>query len=170
MKSVLDGVTVIKSNRQGLNLKSLLTRARFNVGDTKGSFKCKTPRCKCCNDIEETQEVYFHKANTNFTINSEMSCESENLIYVIFCNACDQYYIGETGDKLRSRTRVHRQGLTNNCSIYVDRHIHTCAKSLSEKYRVIPFFKMKSNSRTDRLEKEAHFISKFKPELNRDLQ
>ena len=98
-----------------------------------------------------------------------MSCDSENLIYVIFCNACNQYSLGETGDKLRSRTRVHRQGITNNSSIGVDRHIYRCAKSLTEKYTVIPFFKMKSASRAERLEKEAYFISKFNPELNRDL-
>ena len=97
-----------------------------------------------------------------------MNCESENLIYAIFCNSCNKYYIGDTGDKLRNRIRVHRQGVTNNSSIAVDRHIYTCAKSVDDKFKVIPFYKMKSNNRTERLEKEAYFIAKHKPELNRE--
>ena len=118
MHSALDDVRVIKSNRQGPNLKKLLTRAKFDQCQNNGSRKCNTPRCKCCEDICETTQVSFHISGHVFSINDEMNCESENLIYVLICKACDEYYIGQTGDKLRSRCRVHRQGVTNNSSIF----------------------------------------------------
>ena len=128
------------------------------------------PRCKCCSDIKETSNVVFHKTGQDFKITSELTCESKNLIYVIFCNGCDEYYIGETSDHLRARARVHRQGIVNNTSIAVDRHIFSCAKHLSNKFEIIPFYKMKTSSKSERLAKEAYFISKFNSTLNQDCK
>ena len=169
MRSILKETRIIKSNRQGPNLKKLLTKARFQGNnENKGAAPCQNPRCKCCQDMQETTQVFFHTLGITFDIRSEMDCDSQNLIYVLFCEGCREYYIGQTGDKLRARCRVHRQGILHNSSIAVDRHIHTCAKNMTRKFSIIPFFKMTSQSKQDRLSKENYFIQKFKPLLNQE--
>ena len=129
---VLENVSNIKSNRQGPNVKQLITQARFNDEPIVGPHKCASPRCKCFDDTKETRIINFHKVDRDFTIRNDMNCESENLIYALFCKSCNKCYIGETGDKLRSRMRVHREGITNNSSIAVDRHIYAFAGNLSK--------------------------------------
>ena len=41
--------------------------------------------------------------------NADMNCKSRNLIYCIKCPNCDEIYIGQTGNALSERTRIHRQ-------------------------------------------------------------
>jgi hypothetical protein len=36
-----------------------------------------------------------------------MDCTVENVLYVLVCNGCKEFYIGQTGDKLRNRKNVH---------------------------------------------------------------
>ena len=97
-----------------------------------------------------------------------MNCDSTNLIYVLICMGCDKYYIGETGDKLRNRTRVHRQGVQNNTSLFVDQHISECAINMTPMFKIFPFYSMLPNStKTDRLVKEEYFRKKFKADFNR---
>ena len=38
-----------------------------------------------------------------------MSCDKKNVIYVITCPGCKEFYIGETENTLRARVRVHKQ-------------------------------------------------------------
>ena len=42
-----------------------------------------------------------------------MSCETKNLIYVITCHGCNEFYIGETSTTLRARIRVHKQQMNH---------------------------------------------------------
>ena len=171
MQEVLNSSSFIKSNRQGPNLKKLLTRARFTEDEKHnhiGSRKCGDKRCKCCINILETTSFTFHKTNQIFDIKSSLTCTSKNLIYVIICNGCSEYYIGETGDYLRNRCTVHRQGIRHCTSISVDRHIHHCAKQSSPMFNILPFYKMRQNClREERLKMENKFIETLKPSLNR---
>ena len=52
-------------------------------------------------------------------------------------------------------------------SLFVSKHIFECAKDLSPKFTMTPFYKMASDSSIDRLLKEAYFINLYKPFLNR---
>ena len=91
-----------------------------------------------------------------------------NLIYVLTCNGCDKYYIGQTGDTLRSRTRIHRQQIndTSTSFIFASKHIAECAVNLGIKFKIFPFYKMQSNSKADRIAKEEYFIKKMEAQLN----
>ena len=44
-----------------------------------------------------------------FFVKETMSCDVKDVIYALQCNGCQEYYIGQTGDKLRSRRTVHAQ-------------------------------------------------------------
>ena len=166
MKSIYANKTILKSKRQPPNLKKLLTKAKF-TNQTKKPFevtKCKELRCGLCKHLKEGSSFNFK--GTTFTVNSDMSCTVQHVVYVIECRGCSKYYIGETNN-LRKRVTLHNQHIRheNLRMIPVSGHIATCSNA-DPKYFIFPFFKMNTDSVIERKEKEKHFIRKYKPDLN----
>ena len=60
-----------------------------------------------------------------------MSCDVKNVIYVLECNGCNEYYIGQTGDKLRSRRTVHAQQIRDPSirQLPLSEHIDICCQT-----------------------------------------
>ena len=96
-----------------------------------------------------------------------MSCDVKNVLYVIKCNGCNELYIVQTGDKLRTRRTIHAQQIRDPSTkqIPLSAHIGVCSKK-NPKFRMFPFFKMHTESISARLAKEKYFIRCFKPKLN----
>ena len=94
-----------------------------------------------------------------------MSCETKDLIYVITCHGCEEYYIGETRTTLRTRVRVHKQQINNAeyRQIKLSEHLDICGK---KQFSIFPFYKNLSENDIMRKEKEKYFINRFKPKLN----
>ena len=70
-----------------------------------------------------------------------MSCETKNLIYVITCHGCNEFYIGETSTTLRVRIRVHKQQMNHAeyRQIKLSEHLDICGK---KQFSVFPFYKI----------------------------
>ena len=130
--------------------------------------KCGDKRCKCCKNIIEASSFYFNDINLKFEIRSDMSCNSRNLIYVLFCNGCNKRYVGQTGDELRSRVRLHRQHINSpeNAPLYVSTHINQCARQTEPKFHILPIYKVKVDDDSKRARIEKQFIQKLCPALN----
>ena len=96
-----------------------------------------------------------------------MCCTTKNLIYILFCNNCNKFYVGETSMALNLRINLHRNHITNNNygHLPVSTHIKTCNKLFS----VIPIFKLHTNSDYIRKKMEDNFIFLLKPELNSNM-
>ena len=63
-----------------------------------------------CPHIEETSQICLNSNETEkFKIKEVMDCDSRNLIYCIVCMGCGEKYIGQAGDVIRNRVRVHKQ-------------------------------------------------------------
>ncbi len=170
MDNALSNVKIINSKRQAPSLKKLLTKAKFDGQNihSKMVTKCCNARCKLCLNLVESSEVYFFNAETHFQIKYDMNCNSKYVIYVLFCAQCNEYYIGETDD-LRKRTNLHRSHIENmsTTSLSVSQHIAKCASKLKIKFRIIPFYKVRTQTKISLLNMESYFIAKFKPSLNR---
>lgn len=125
--------------------------------------KCKDPRCGTCSVLREGTSFNFK--GKDFFINSDMTCESKNLIYVITCGGCNQFYIGETGTTLRARIRMHKQHIQvpEYRKIKLSEHIDRCGQG---QFKVFPFYKLFQENITERREKEKYFIQKFNTSLN----
>ncbi len=168
INTIMNKTKVIRSRRQPPSLKHQLTNAKFSSNVDGPSFvkKCGDKRCKCCSHIRESNNIKF-EIGVLFHVKSDMNCNSSNLIYVITCTGCNGQYIGETGDILRNRVRVHRQHVNdpNTRQLIVSEHIDNCAKT-EPKFYVFPFLKLNNNDTILRREKEQFFIRKFKPTLN----
>ena len=86
------------------------------------------------------------------------------MIYVLEGNGCNEYYIGQTGDKLRSRRTVHAQQIRDPWT----RQLPLRCCQTNPKFTMLLFFKIHSESVSARLAKlkEKHFIKCFSPKLN----
>ena len=97
-----------------------------------------------------------------------MTCESNDLIYVVIYSTCNEEYIGETGEgktRVRCRVRVYQQHICQpqyqqlKCQV----HFLTCGK---RKFKIFPFFKLYSQNKYLRELYEKYFRDKFKPTLH----
>lgn len=70
--------------------------------------KCNRPLCWVCNYLLERHEFHL-KDGLKLKIKNDISCDSDNLTYIITCKCCHENYIGQTGQLLRQMMTVHRQ-------------------------------------------------------------
>ena len=80
-----------------------------------------------------------------------MWLESKDVIYVITCAGCNEYYIGETSNSLRAH--VHKQHINSpeNRQINLSTNLETCGK---KQFSFFQFFKLRNASAIQRWEKE----------------
>ena len=106
MKIILNKTKIIKSKRQPPHLKRPI-RSELKGNKINKITVCNNPRCGLCGYILERTSFNFN--GRTFYVKASMNCEVRNVIYAPICNGCGQYYIGQTGDKLRNRRTVHEQ-------------------------------------------------------------
>ena len=127
--------------------------------------KC-TKKCILCREyLLEGNSVQLKNGFT-IKINANFECSSRNLVYVAICNGCNEFYIGETGDKLSNRFSTHRaQGKlgASLTPVLADQHFRTCGK---DKYKVFPFYRPRYNDVILRRQHEELWIRRLKPKFN----
>ena len=148
-----------------------MTRAKFEeIQESPKITKCNRPNCGVC-DYSMTDNEFLFTCGKTFKVKTTMSCDAKNIIYVIKCKGCDEEYMGETGDTLRHRLTVHRQQIRDARVriLYVSNHIANCARFQPVKFSILPLYKMQTDCVSARKMKEKHFISLFKPKLNKSI-
>ena len=171
IREILERNGIIKSKRQPPNLKTLLTRARFDENhQDKNIKKCNRPNCGICQYLLVGNAFSFKRGKT-FKGTTNMGCDAKNLIYVMYCSGYGEEYIGETGDSLRHRMTVHRQQIrqTNVRILHVSTDIANCARNYAIKFKLFALYKLKKDRVNDRKMRETYFIELFKPKLNQTI-
>ena len=157
----------IHAHRQPKNLKRLLCPAKQT---TEGeSLPCGKPRCQLCAMIIKGRSHEFQNGGT-IKLQTKMTCESHNVIYVIVCGGCNKEYIGETKN-LRLRMNLHKEQIRNTRHrvLQVSHHIWNCTrqqKVIGPIFRFMPIYHVFSKDQDVRCQKEKSLIEKFKPVLN----
>ena len=170
MKNLVTEESIIYSRRQPKNLKRQLTKARFDIVENISSVQiCGDSRCGVCsrdnyNYLEIGSTKYF-KNGKKFTVNANMTCKSENLLYCITCVNCKENYIGQTGNSVCERVRIHKQQIRQPeyRQIPLSEHLDICAGG---KFKIFPFFKCTEPTEEYRKELERKFIKVFDAKLN----
>ena len=164
MESTLKNTELIVSRRQPKNLKQILTKAEFSNSAIKRKVtKCNEPRWGTCNIIV-TGDSLILKGNKTWTIHSPMSCLSRDVIYIIICSKCQDYYIGQT-QNLRNRVTLHKEQIKHEQyrHLPVSKHLHRCNNGM---FRIMPIYQCSNNNRIERESKESNIISILEPKLN----
>ena len=167
MRMSLNNTKVIKSKRLP-NLKRLLVKSEFKeINILPSVSKCNEPRCGVCNYIIEGSSLKLN--NKVFHIKESMNCNVKNVLCVLICNGCREYYIGQTIDKLRNRRTVHDQQIRDPSKrqLTLSSHLKQCSL-INPTFSIFPIYKFHNNDVSARLFKEKYFIKIFNPKLNKD--
>ena len=115
LKEVFPEPPLLAYKRQK-NLKDLCIRAKVppiqpkhQKRNLKGMRKCKK-QCPICPFVRE--EKVIKRNNCTWKINSEITCQTKNLVYMIKCtkNGCkENIYIGESERSMKERIQEHIQ-------------------------------------------------------------
>ena len=157
MSKILSETKIVNCKRQLPNLKRLLTKSEFNESRTSAKVtRCNEPRCGLCKHLIEGSTITLQ--NKTFHVKEDMDCAVQNVLYVLICNGCKEFYIGQTGDKLRNRRTVHDQQIRipSTRQLPVSAHVDHCC-STDPKYSIFPFYKFHVNDVSARLSKEKYF-------------
>src|SRR5579872_6995483 len=103
---------VLVAYKQSKSLKQMLVSSKLEY-KKKGSFKkCVKPQClMCVNNTKSTRTFSSKQNKRQFKIAQDMTCTTENLIYVITCRKCGIQYVGETGRGLKDRLYNHKSDI-----------------------------------------------------------
>ena len=147
------------------NIKDFVIRAKvppkLNVRPERkipGMKKCKKG-CHLCPYILE--EKIIKTDSFTWKINKTMNCETDNVVYMIKCQKCNNCYIGETERMLKERISEHKGYIrNNNAKEPVGAHFNSPGHDLSD-LKVIILEKVKSTNTQYRKERESYLIRKF---------
>jgi len=67
--------------------------------------KCLENSCKICKFIYAKDYIKVDEAKIKLLANA--TCNTKNIIYIIFCKRCSIFYIGESSKSLKERTMQH---------------------------------------------------------------
>ena len=92
-------------------------------------------------------------------------CDSKDIIYILICKTCDNFYLGQTQD-FKQRTAKHKPDVK-------DPHNSTsriCSENLRDSNQAKPYFQIfpfyYETKTTLREYKEKRYILRWKPPLN----
>lgn len=101
---ILDDCQVITAYRRNKNLRDLLIRAQLKPA------KPHNPRAQ---DGYFRRMNYIFNKNTNeiFSTYGQGTPDTKNCVYLILCETCNIYYVGETGNTIRVRMAQHKHNI-----------------------------------------------------------
>ena len=94
------------------------------------------------------------------------NCDSKNVIYILMCNTCDWFYLGQT-TSLKQRIRKHKSDVfhpQNSFCKKCSEHLRDCSRMKEPFFRIYPF--LYENKKELHEFKEKHFIMRWKLQLN----
>ena len=106
------GEVPLLSQRQPPNLRTLLVRSTLpEPSQSRGNKKCGKPRCQICQHLVTESVV---QVSPSYRIHPpNHTCDSTNVLYCIMCKKCPgKSYIGETGNRFRTRFNNHKSSIT----------------------------------------------------------
>lgn len=80
----------------------------FLTVSKKGSFPCLS--CISCNYMAKGDSFVHPKTNKRYKIKFYLTCNSNYVIYVLWC-PCDLLYVGETRNDMKTRLNQHRYSI-----------------------------------------------------------
>ena len=168
-------MSVIMSTRQPSSLREMLVSSKFCLNPAKpsrarGMFFC--PR------ICRYHRLGYIVRTTSFSFGKDLefrweytrffNCDSCGVIYLLQCNYCWKFYIGETGD-LKERTRLHISNVyhpeNSNCKT-LSCHLNHCSRLKEPFFIIYPYYHVKDMQHRRFIEKRH--IHMYKPPLNGD--
>lgn len=157
----------ILAERKCHSLRTLLMPSPLPIpnDDDAGCFRCMADRCVLCRDhVVQARTFASHTTGETFTIRHKLSCNSSNIVYLLYCDACHQsQYVGETKLTLKERFYQHRSNIHLNkgfCT-FVNHHFNQEQHSLQD-MRCIAVERVHVRTKAARHKREQFWIRKLR--------
>ena len=93
------------------NLGSILIHNKPLISKYSLNFAKPCGKCKVCKFVNLNNHIKIR--NLKIPIFCFSSCESENIVYIIYCSKCSLYYIGETSKSAKIRISRHLNSISS---------------------------------------------------------
>lgn len=80
----------------------------------KGFYNCNKGRCGACKYVKKTNIFPYNNTINNYKIKTFITCETDHVVYIIHCNACNLIYVGCTIRRLKLRIAEHILAINKN--------------------------------------------------------
>ena len=81
--------------------------------------------------LNNKNPVNFHKS-AEYQIQTDLNCDSVNVVYLITCNLSKKQYVGQTQNHLQIRTVCHKYDIRHEVDTRVLKHFNLLGHSLEE--------------------------------------
>ena len=111
--------------------------------------------------LVKTSTFRSDRMEENFTMRGRFTCETTNMVYLLFCNTCRYaQYVGETKNSLWARFAQHRSDIKRNTGTLVTRHFNSPNHTI-ENLKCVVVERVHSNKVTARKKRESFWMSKL---------
>ena len=108
-------------DRRNQNLKDLLVHAKIpspppdqaTIDKRARNRKCIAHNCRYCPKLDRTGKITSPHTGKEHVIRSQITCNSNNLIYCIKCKQCQALYVGQTKNSIKERFKCHFYSITH---------------------------------------------------------
>lgn len=175
MKKAFSNCKIIMGSRQPKCLRNHLIHSKFSsvprivVSKQVGLTSCR--KCIYHEDgyIKECRYFSFGRRDKfKWTYTRYFDCNAKNVIYIVTCNYCWKFYIGETSD-FKQRVSKHKSDVIHPENSFCKKlmhHLRLCSNFYEPYFNIYPIYYVDDQSRRKFIEKR--FIHYFQPPLNSD--
>ena len=137
----------------------------------KNTISCFKANCSTCKFVCSNYYVYL-KNNFVIPIQSKASCNSSNIVYIIRCSLCQEFYIGQSSKNARIRINQHIRSIMNfkpyvNYTSEVGHHFNLKGHNFKRDFQYF-VFKDNISDKHSRLSIEndlIHIVQQFNPPI-----
>ncbi len=148
-------------NSMSSNLNDIfINKKKIHDCKTFKTTRCNNSKCVTCKFVYE--KSFLKTNNFQLPMLSNCTCDSFNLVYIIFCVKCNVYYIGQTSRKFSIRFKEHVINICKFkdliiCNTELSIHFNKSKHNLYSDLRFL-LFKDELSDLNDRLSTETDLI------------
>ena len=124
--------------------------------------KCSQKTCSLCSFANNNSFIFIEN-KFYLPIKANSNCQSKNILYILSCNYCDSYYIGQSlcaNTRLKSHiTAIRKNRSSSNC-VCVHKHFNLFNHD-ALKYFTFNIFNVDIDNKFKRLALESQLINLF---------
>ena len=162
-------VNITKAFRKPKCIKDYVVRASLKSKSKhiENKPRCKNSKCRYCPLLDKSGKILCYSNQREYSTKTNISCQSNNLIYSITCKKCGKQYVGQTGRRLMDRFQGHFGHIARNeNSSLVSGHFnntgHDGIQDVTIHVLDFIFLKAESDSaKTLRLKIESNWINRL---------
>ena len=129
-RTILDA-KIIFGRRRNKNLLDQLVHASTSSKpiEDRNVSSCNRPStCRYCCRINTSGKIRSTTTGRLYRSMIKVTCQTQNIIYLITCETCKTQYVGQTKNRLLTRFQGHYHDIQNDNDTTVGRHFNRCPR------------------------------------------